>query len=415
VQKLDFTMEGVTVRASIILTSFSLAATYIFFAIGAAALAQDAPQKSQGLSFHILVDTNQLEVDEASHANLFAADGVWAIPENSPAGINWPTTLQTLNAEKWTVSEDNPSQTSQVDFVSQSIHRMVDAAMFYIEDGVATPLSDSMINSYAAHIVPGHGKLGSRIVVLTRSYADGDPRQAELNHALLNRNVSGAAFEFNPDGFVPPLNFAAGCAHILSLNKKCYLLMPPQPYAGNYLGGIQWMTAYFAQNGLLDNPNVYFVLATYVRPNAQHYLSTGSADPDSIEVAVQWLRDYRAGLVTAPAYTPDEGRPPQGWLDAANCNVVSGWTYDPDTPPLSNFVDFYVDDTLAGYTNADTDRSDLCSWTGSCYHGFTWAVPSQYFDGNVHTLYAFGIDTTILNTNNLQLSGSPMTFQCAAP
>ena len=217
--------------------------------------------------FKILIDTNQIQADEAAQAARFAADGVWSIPVNSKPGIDWTRTLTALNAGQWSVSEDNPNATSQVDAVSTAMHRMVDGAMFYNEDGLATPLSDAQIATYAAHVVPGLGLVGRRVIVLTRSFGDDDQRQGEMRHALANPNVSGATFEFSPGHTNPAWRLDAGCQYILSQHKKCYLLMPPAGGTKDYLGDVQKAVAYFGA-GLLDSPDVYVVLAMYARPNA---------------------------------------------------------------------------------------------------------------------------------------------------
>jgi hypothetical protein len=251
--------------------------------------------------FQILVDTNQIQPAEAPQAARFAADGVWSIPLNSPHGIDWTRTLSALDASRWSVSEDNPGATSQADLVSTSMHRMVDGAMFYNEDGLATPLSDAQIAQYAAHVVPGLGAIGARIVLLTRSFGDGDPRQLQLRHALANPNVSGATFEFSPDTIKPAWKLDAGCSYILSLHKKCYLLMPPKRGTLDYVGNIEQAIAYFGKTkALLTNPNVYIVLAVYGRPNTVHYISTSGSDRDSIEAAVAWLKAYRADPLHPP-------------------------------------------------------------------------------------------------------------------
>ena len=90
----------------------------------------------------------------------------WVITRNSPPGIDWEKTLAALNAKSWVISEDDPGSTAEVDAVSAAVHRLVDAAMFYNEDGLATPLSDAQIRTYASHVVPNYGRVGGRIVVL---------------------------------------------------------------------------------------------------------------------------------------------------------------------------------------------------------------------------------------------------------
>lgn len=230
-------------------------------AAGFIALTADAESQSRRVNedrrepphaFRILIDVNQLNPDEAAQASRFKTDGVWAITHNSPAGINWRNLFGALNATAWAVSEDDPRETREVDFVSNSLGRMADNTVFYNEDGLATPLRDEQIAAYAAHAVSGHGPIGSRIILLTRSWGDGDERQAELNHGLANRQVAGAAFEFNPGDYMDPSwKLREGCLYILGLHKKCYLLMPPNAKTRDYLGDVQKAIAYFAQSGRL--------------------------------------------------------------------------------------------------------------------------------------------------------------------
>jgi len=373
---------------------------------------EDGPRPAH--AFRILIDVNQLNPDEAAQASRFKADGIWAITHNSPAGIDWRKLFGVLAAAEWAVSEDDPAETREVDFVSNSVGRVADNAVFYNEDGLATPLRDEQIAAFATHAIPGHSSIGSRIILLTRSWGDGDERQAELNHGLANSKVAGAAFEFNPgDSIDPSWKLREGCLYILSVHKKCYLLMPPNDKTHDYLGDVQKAIAYFAQSGgLLNDPNVFVVLATYGRPNATHYLSTNSRDRNSIEAIAGWLKTYRLN----PPRMAD--RPPRGALDsAANCDHVMGWAADEDTPFTPALVHFYVDGPagsgiLAGVKAANMRRPDLCTAIGSCDHGFVWSVPPQFRDGRRHRLYAYGIDTTVVDRNNTLLSGAYKTFRC---
>ncbi|MCX6793769.1 MAG: hypothetical protein NTY06_01555 [Candidatus Gottesmanbacteria bacterium] len=301
-------------------------------------------------SFQVLVDINQIYPYEAEQATKFAADGVWTIPVNS-SGVNWSTTFNTLNANKWIVSEDNPDSTSQVDYVSSTLGRMVDGAMFYNEDGLGTPLTDDQIAAYASHIVSSFGPVGNRIILLTRSYADGDPRQAQLNHALENPNVAGATFEFNPENYAIPSNlkFDAGCKHILNLGKKCYLLMPPSRTTTDYLSDIQKATNYFANAGLLNNPNVYFVVAVYVRADNDkiHFLSTDPNDRNSIESVVKWLNIYR-GYTTPSPISCSSSTISSSTISSSNSLTV---TMTANKPVKSFFLAFYNPDNLYGPGN----------------------------------------------------------------
>jgi len=365
-------------------------------------------------SFRILIDVNQLDPDEATQASRFKADGLWAITHNSPKGIDWPEVFGALDAAGWVVSEDDPGETREVDFVADTLRGMANNTVFYNEDGLATPLRDEQINAYSAHRVPGYGPIAARITLLTRSWGDGDNRQAELNHGLANPRVAGAAFEFNPgDSMDPSWKLREGCLYILGLHKKCYLLMPPSHKTHDYLGDVQKAIAYFAPGGLLSQPDVFIVLASYERPNAVHYLSSGERDRNSIEAVTTWLKAYRLN----PPRLPD--RPPRGALDSTvDCDHVTGWAADEDTPFTPALVHFYVDGpagsgTFAGVRAADMFRPDLCTAIGSCGHGFVWSVPPQFRDGRRHRLYAYGIDTTVTDRNNELLSGTYKLFRCA--
>jgi hypothetical protein len=262
----------------------------------AALLAAPVAGQARPAGFNILIDTNQIEPEEAQQAVRFAADGAWSVPINSKPGIDWTKTLAALNAGRWSVSEDGAITTTEVDFVSAAMHRMVDGAMFYIEDGWATPLSDAQIATDAAHVVPGMGPIGRRIVLLTRAFGDKDQRRGQLIHALANPNVAGATLEVNPGPINPDWRIKEGCLYILSLQKQCYLLLPPAKDAKDYLGDIQQSIPYFGEE-VLKNPNTNIVLAIYIRPNAQHYVSTGPSDRNSVEAIVAWLKAFRAGLL----------------------------------------------------------------------------------------------------------------------
>ncbi len=104
--------------------------------------------------------------------------------------------------------------------------------------------------------------------------------------------------------------------------------------------------------------------------------------------------------------------PPFGWLDIAEPNQIFGWAYDLDIGSSPISVKIYLDEapsvenfhTEGGVTKtalADNYRSDLCSYLGSCNHGFNWAPPAD-LDAGYHIIRAFA-----LSNNNPQLSGSP--------
>ncbi len=113
----------------------------------------------------------------------------------------------------------------------------------------------------------------------------------------------------------------------------------------------------------------------------------------------------------------DERRKPQGVLDAASCNTVEGWVYDPDTLGKSAEVHFYIDTPFGaggGSAIANTSRPDVHAAYGvGTNHGFTWQVPQNLKDNRTHKVYAYGIDTTVADVNNVLLYGSPKSFNCS--
>ena len=244
--------------------------------------------------FKIIVDINQLRPEEAVQASRFAADGVASIIGNSPEGIDWSQTFAALNANMWAIAENNPGDVAETDSLAAAIGRQPDGSTHYIEDGWATIVGDAEIAGYASHEIPGgYGTIGNRIIVLTRSYGDGDPRQEQVNRALQNPRVAGVKFEFNPDVFSPIRKFEAGCARAHALQKACYLLMPPSLHGSDYVTDIMRAMRYFAQYDTLNHPNTYIVLAAYKRPSKVHFLNQGQNDRNSIEAAVEWLKEFR--------------------------------------------------------------------------------------------------------------------------
>ncbi len=110
-------------------------------------------------------------------------------------------------------------------------------------------------------------------------------------------------------------------------------------------------------------------------------------------------------------------KPPKGYLDAADCDGLRGWTQDPDAPDTSIDVHLYFDGPAGsgakGFAfKADVSRQDLCSAIGSCEHGFDIPPPLSLFDGKAHEVHAYGIDTQ--GGSNPELSNSPKSFSCAA-
>jgi YD repeat-containing protein len=130
-----------------------------------------------------------------------------------------------------------------------------------------------------------------------------------------------------------------------------------------------------------------------------------------------------------PTPTPSPTPPPTttsiyspiGFLDGSNDEnaTVNGWSLDPDNAYMSNTVHFYIGGpagtgTYVGETVADKPRPDVNTNTGyPGNHGFEFSIPSQYLDGQDHTIYAYGIDTG--SNGSTHLSASPKTFRMLTP
>jgi PKD domain len=108
---------------------------------------------------------------------------------------------------------------------------------------------------------------------------------------------------------------------------------------------------------------------------------------------------------------------PIGFLDGVTQNTRNafGWSLDKDNSSASNRVHLYIDGpagtgTFLGEVIANLPRPDVNTSTGySGNHGFSYRIPSQYFNGVQHTIYAYGIDLVGGNPNTL-LTNSPKTF-----
>src|SRR3989344_314178 len=114
----------------------------------------------------------------------------------------------------------------------------------------------------------------------------------------------------------------------------------------------------------------------------------------------------------------------KGALDTATCSTgtAKGWAQDTNTPNQGVVVYFWIDSEpdsytstagSVGYITANEYRADLCTALGSCEHGFTFAIPPQYLDGNPNSIYAYGKDTG--SSNGTQLAGFPKQFECYPP
>jgi len=135
-------------------------------------------------------------------------------------------------------------------------------------------------------------------------------------------------------------------------------------------------------------------------------------------IEVEANSDKAGGGITTDATCMSEKASyydPTGTLDTIQDFIAFGWSYDPDVPYQSIEVCFYVDGTnlqgiFAGSIITDILREDVNQTFGiTGNHGFRWFIPHQFRDGQLHLLYAYGIDTSSPDICIL-LNGAPQEF-----
>jgi hypothetical protein len=149
----------------------------------------------------------------------------------------------------------------------------------------------------------------------------------------------------------------------------------------------------------------------WIFANAPTY---GWSNAEGASVGEDWHWTWWGGG-TVHAYCADAA--PQGWLDSAGCEVVSGWAQDPDEPSTAIDVHLYFggpagSGAVGVPTNAGIHRDDLCDAIGSCTHGFAVASPLSLFDGQPHAVHAYGMGVS--GGGHAELAGSPANLNCAA-
>lgn len=110
-------------------------------------------------------------------------------------------------------------------------------------------------------------------------------------------------------------------------------------------------------------------------------------------------------------FTPITTQSPIGTLENVSTTDAAavGWSADPDSPTASNFVDCYIDGTLAGRVAANLPGAGAPNppYTGN--HRFSFTIPDQYRNNANHQISCYGIDQ-IGGDQNALLAGSPKTF-----
>ncbi len=103
---------------------------------------------------------------------------------------------------------------------------------------------------------------------------------------------------------------------------------------------------------------------------------------------------------------PTANRPPVGVFDAATCDIIGGWAFDPDESSKSIVVEIYANGPQGIgtriFSGATTGlRPDVNAQYGiTGNHGFTISTPQSLKDGNTHEIWVYAQDSTT-NVNTL--------------
>lgn len=110
----------------------------------------------------------------------------------------------------------------------------------------------------------------------------------------------------------------------------------------------------------------------------------------------------------------------QGAVDVANCNTVSGWAADRDSPAKSINVHVYIggpagSGQFGAVLVANQSRPDVNAALGiTGNHGFSYAVPSKFRDGKYYPIYVYAIG---INSAGTADGDNPLLAQknCGTP
>lgn len=97
----------------------------------------------------------------------------------------------------------------------------------------------------------------------------------------------------------------------------------------------------------------------------------------------------------------------EGYLDVANCGVVSAWGWDQARPNEPIKLDIYDGNLLVATVTADSFRKDLLgAGKGDGKHSTIWTVPPQMKDGKKHVI------TVRFGGTSLELGMTPVEITC---
>ncbi len=105
----------------------------------------------------------------------------------------------------------------------------------------------------------------------------------------------------------------------------------------------------------------------------------------------------------------------QGFHDGAGCNTISGWAWDQNDPNNPINVDIYDGATLLATAPSVLYRPDLANaGIGNGFHGFSFTVPAELKDGQLHSIRIRfpGTSVDLGNTpRTIGCSGAPAVYQ----
>ncbi|MEI7557212.1 glycoside hydrolase domain-containing protein, partial [Candidatus Chlorohelix sp.] len=114
-------------------------------------------------------------------------------------------------------------------------------------------------------------------------------------------------------------------------------------------------------------------------------------------------------LIASPA--------PEGDINSADCNSITGWAWDPKAPNVPIDVNVYFNGVPGVgqryITTANIYRSDVATLVShdNGLHGFSFAVPNVYKDGLTHEVRVYAINTDP-NGGNPEIGSSPKAITC---
>lgn len=104
---------------------------------------------------------------------------------------------------------------------------------------------------------------------------------------------------------------------------------------------------------------------------------------------------------------------PKGFVDATTCDVVAGWTCDPDDLARPIDVHVYASGVMvaAGQANVTREPAVAAACGGHAAHGFRIALPESLRDGQARNVIAYALNVGN-GTGNPPLAGSGASITC---